>query len=217
MTAFVVKNASFWISKGSPTVAVTTATPGEMTELTIANTLAVGDYAVVSGSGWPSLDGKIGKVTVASPSSITVDIDTSAETAPFGTSAKASLLGAAEWLELCLSGFDRSGGAADSVSVGTFCDSTAALAGAPAAASLSLSGFIDLSSLGYLEALKASSDGLTRFFKFVYPKAALPEGSVVPELVFQGTVGAVDESYQVGAAATFTAPVVLASTPRLVK
>lgn len=218
MTAFVVKNASFWISKGTLTpVAVTAATKGATTALTVANTLSVGDYVYVTGSGWSSLDNKIAKVTVASATEVTVDIDTAAETATFGAGATAALLGSAAWEEFCLSGFDLAGGTADSVSVGTFCDSSAALAGAPAASSLSLSGFIDVNSAGYMEALKASADGMSRFFKFVMPQAADPLAASKPQLLFTGTVGAVDQSYQVGAAATFTSTVVLSAQPTLFK
>ena len=112
MSAFVVKNASFWISNGAAAVAVTAAVQGATTELTVTNTLAVGDYAVVQGSGW------------------------------------SSLLGASAWLEACVSGFDIAGGQADSISVGTFCDSSSSLAGAPAASTVSLAGFVDVNSAG---------------------------------------------------------------------
>lgn len=219
MSAFVVKNASFWISNGAAAVAVTAATKGATTALTVTNTLAAGDVVQVTGSGWSSLDGKFGVVAAApapTATSVTVNIDTSAETVAFGANALANLLGPNSWLEACVAGFDIAGGAADSISVGTFCNSSAALAGAPAAANVTLTGFVDVNSTGYMELIKASDDGLPRQFKFIMPQAADPSGSAPPVMYFSGTVGVPDQSYQTGQAAGFTCVVTLSNRPTLV-
>lgn len=220
MAAFVVKNASFWISNGAAAVAVTAATKGIATALTVVNTLAAGDTVLVTGSGWGSLDNKFGKV-LASPaptaSVVSVDIDTSAETATFGTTAFANLLTASSWLEACVAGFDIAGGAADSISVGTFCDSSAALAGAPAASTVTLTGFVDITSTGYMELIAAAGDGLPRQFKFIMPQSAAPNDAGRPEMYFAGTVSFPDQTYQTGAAAGFTCVVTLSARPTLIR
>jgi hypothetical protein len=220
MSAFVVKNASFWISNGAALVAVTAATKGATTALTVTNSLSAGDFVYVTNSGWASLDGKFGKVA-ASPAptatSVTVDLDTSGETVAFGSAAQASLLSASAWLEACVAGFDIAGGAADSISVGTFCDSSAALAGAPGAATVALTGFVDITSNGYMELIKAANDGLPRSFKFIMPQSAAPGDSAPPVMLFNGTVSFPDQSYQTGAAAGFTCSVTLSGRPTLVR
>lgn len=221
MSAFVVKNASFWISNGAAAVAVTGATKGATTAIVAANTLVAGNFVQINNSGWSSLEGKFAKVAatpVPTATGFTLEINTSAETTTFpATGATATLLGANSWLEACVAGFDVSGGAADSIGVGTFCNSAAALAGAPGASTVALSGFVDLNSPGYMELVKASVDGLPRAFRFVMPQAADPGATAPPVMLFSGTVGAADSSFQTGAAATFTATVTLAAKPTIIR
>jgi hypothetical protein len=215
MASFVVKNASFWISKSVTPVAATAVTAGATTQVTVPNTLAIGDYAIVTGTGWAPLDGKVGQVTAATATQITLDIDTSGLTSPTIPTTKVSLYGQPTWIEACMSGFDYDAGTADTISVGTFCDPSAALAGAPPAASLSMTGFIDEVAAGFKELRAAAADGVPRLFKFIYPGAANPGALKRIERIFVGTVGTISESLQVGAAATFTANVVLSAQPKL--
>jgi hypothetical protein len=219
MAKFIMKNGSFWISSATaPTaVAVTAATKGSTTQLTVTNTAAVGDIVIVTGSGWPSLDGKPGRVTVASGTAVTVAVDTAAETAAFSTAkGKAQFWAAANWIEFCLSGLDIDSGTADSIAVGTFCDAGAALAGASSNGTVNLTGFIDITDPGYQALLAASADGVPRNFKLVLPKAANSSAADANGGVFyflNATVGAVSQSYQVGQAASFTSSLVLSAKP----
>lgn len=215
MAKFIVKKASFFISEVVTPVAVTAITAGATTVLTVANSAAVGDIVVVTNSGWSSLDGKPGVVTTATASSLTVDIDTAAEATTALATAKASIYEPDNWVENCVSGLDIGGGAADSVSLATFCDSSAALAGAAGAQTATLTGFVDYSDPGFQEMQAAVNDGLPRLFRFNMPKAANPTGNP-PVMYFNGTMSAVDESYQTGAAATFTAPVTLSARPTVI-
>lgn len=216
MSKFVVKNASFYINKALAPFSVTAVTKGTTTSITAANTLAVGDYVEINGTGWKSLDGKYAEVTIASGTAFTVAIDTSGEstTANVATT-EVSTIDKDTWIESCLSGLDISGGASDSVSTGTFCNSADALAGAPAASTAALSGFVDPTDPGFVELQTAGFDGLPRYFKFVMPQAADPNGTVPPVMIFEGTVGVMDQSFQTGAAATYTVPVTLSSPPTI--
>lgn len=215
MAKFIVKKASFFISEVVAPVAVTAITKGATTALTVTNTAAIGDIVVVTGSGWPSLDGKPGKVSAATATTLTVDIDTSAEATTASAEAEATIYEPDSWVEDCVSGLDIAGGAADSVSVGTFCDSSAALAGAPGASTATLTGFVDYSDPGFQEMQAAVDDGLPRLFRFTMPQAANPSGNA-PVMYFNGTMSAIDESYQTGAAASFTAPVTLSARPTVI-
>lgn len=221
MAKFIMKNGSFWIQKytNQAKVAVTAAVKGTTTQLTVVNTLSVGDIVVVEGSGWSSLDGRAGEVSVASGTSVTVKLDTSGEVAAFGAAAKATLIASADWVEACLAGLDIDSGTADSIAVGTFCDAGAAIAGAGTNGTVNISGFVDPNDAGYQELLKASEDGVPRNFKLVLPKAANPaaSGSNGGTMYFtNATVGSISQSFQTGQAASFTGSLVLGAKPLFV-
>jgi hypothetical protein len=221
MAKFIMKNGSFWIQKykNQAKVVITAAVKGPTTQLTIANTLAVGDVVVVEGSGWSSLDGKAGEVVTATSSSLTVKLDTSAEVANFGAAAKATLIASADWLEACLAGLDIDSGTTDSIATGTFCDAGAAIAGAGTNGTVNINGFVDPNDAGYQELLKASEDGVPRNFKLVLPKAANPgaAGSNGGTIYFtNATVGSISQSFQVGQAATFSGSLILGAKPLFV-
>jgi hypothetical protein len=221
MAKFVMKNGSFWIQKyaNQAKVAITAATKGVTTILTVVNTLAVGDIVVVEGSGWASLDNKAGEVIAATGTTVTVRLDTSAETATFAPAAKANFVKSADWLEACLAGLDIDSGTTDSIATGTFCDAGSAIAGAGTNGTVNISGFVDPNDAGYQELLKASQDGVPRNFKLVLPKAANPGAAASNGGVMYftwATVGSISQSFQVGQAATFTGSLVLGSKPLFV-
>jgi hypothetical protein len=221
MAKFIMKNGSFWVQKYSnqAKVAVTAAVKGTTTQLTVANSLAVGDIVVVEGSGWSTLDGRAGQVSVASGTSVTVKLDTSSEVAAFGAAAKANLIASADWLEACLSGLDIDSGTSDSITVGTFCDAGAAIAGAGTNGNVNITGFVDPNDAGFQELLKASADGVPRNFKLVLPKAANPGATASNGGIMyftNATVGSISQSFQTGAAATFSGSLVLGAKPLFV-
>lgn len=224
MAKFVMKKGSFYISN-NPTqtpVDVTAAVKGATTALTIVNSLAVGDVVVVSNSGWRSLDGKPG-VVLASPAptatAVSVAIDTSGETAALSVDAQATFLTSADWTECCLQGLDIEAGTSDSISVGTFCDDGAQLAGSTANGNVAITGFVDVTDSGYNELLKADDDGLPRSFRMNLPKAANPSSADADGgqyYFINATVGGISQSFQTGAAATFSGTLVLANKPAFV-
>lgn len=218
MAKFVVKQAGFYIQGVAAAIVATAISKAASAVVTATHDLAVNDYVYIEGTGWPSLDGKVAKVTaVTGTTAFTININTTAETATL-TPLTSAFYGqyAADWIENCLSGLDVAGGASDSVSVGTFCNSADALAGAASASTMTLTGFVDPAYAGYQELVNASLDGLPRWFKFVMPQAANPNGAIQPFMLLKGTCGAVDQSFQVGAAATYTCQVTLSETPVIV-
>lgn len=224
MAKFVMKKGSFFISNNpsETPVDVTAATKGATTSLTVVNTLVVGDVVIVSGSGWRSLDGKPG-VVLASPaptaSAVSVGLDTSAETATFGVDAQATFLTSADWTECCLQGLDIEAGTTDSISVGTFCDDGAQLAGSSTNGTCAITGFVDPTDAGYNELLKADADGLPRTYRMRLPLAANPsstDGDGGEYYFVNATLGGISQSFQTGAAASYSSSLVLAHKPAFV-
>lgn len=218
MAKFVVKQAGFYIQGVVAAIVATAITKAASAVVTATHDLAVGDYVYIEGTGFTKLDGKVARVTaVTGTTAFTINIDTTTESGTFTATGNEFLpMYETDWTENCLSGLDVAGGASDSVSVGTFCNSADALAGAASASTMTLTGFVDPADAGYIELQNASLDGLPRWFKFVMPQAANPAGSIKPFMVFKGTCGAVDQSFQVGAAATYTCQVTLSETPVIV-
>lgn len=214
MSKFIMKNGSFWISKvPAPTAAdITGATAASPCVLTITNTAAAGDSIFITGTGWASLDNRMFGITSATGTTITIPANTANETATLGSTAEGTIYESGDWIEACLQGVDLDSGTADTIAVGTFCDAGASLAGAIPNGTLNISGFVDPTDAGYNALLEASADGLPRTFKLVLPKAANPASTSNDGGVFyfpNATVGAVSQSYQTGAAATFTSSLVL--------
>lgn len=215
MAKFIMKNGSFWISNvPAPTgVAITGATVSKPCVLTITNTAVVGDSVFITGSGWTSLDNRMHQITLVTGTSITINVDTSNELGTLSSNALGAIYDQADdWTEACLQGVDLDSGTADTIAVGTFCDAGASLAGAIPNGTLNITGFVDPQDAGYEALRTASADGLPRNFRLVLPKAANPASTTNNGGVYyfpNATVGAVSESYQTGAAATYTSSIVL--------
>lgn len=214
MAKFIMKNGSFWISNvPAPTgVSITSATAAKPCVLTVTNTAAPGDAVFITGTGWSTLDNRMHGITAATGTTITITADTSTEVASLASGALASIYSADDWTESCLQGVDLDSGTADTIAVGTFCDAGASLAGAIPNGTLNITGFVDPNDPGYVALGEASADGLPRNFKLVLPKAANPASTDNTGGTYyfpNATVGAVSQSFQTGAAATFTSSIVL--------
>ena len=212
MAKFVMKNGSFWISKSAKNLTATAATKGASTVITATHALAIGDHVYISGSGWAALDGKVLNVSaVTGTTAFTVDADTAAATGAFATTAIIVPIAKSGLVEACLSGFDIESGGNDSISVGTFCDAGAQLAGAGSNGTASISGFVDPKDPGYLELVAASADGLPRTFILRLPLAADASGTTHggEYYMVNATVGSLSQSFQSGAAVTFSGSLTL--------
>jgi hypothetical protein len=202
-------------------VAITAATKGTTTVITATHALAVGDLVRFAGTGWPSLDGKSGRVTaVTGTTAFTVALDSSAETAAFDA-AKGKFISLAKGalVESCVSSLNISAGSADTIAVGTFCEPTASLAGNSNAGTIELSGFVDYTDAGFKALVAAAADGIPRDFVLYFPSAHNPSGTGTNPggaLSFRGTVSGLSQSYSVDGASSFTVSVTLAANPAFV-
>jgi hypothetical protein len=212
---FIMKNGSFWIGASPAPAAnsITAATYADPMVLTVANSAAVGDIAIVSGSGFAELDNRPVRVSAATATSVDLDIDATG----FGTiraGATVRFFGAAAWLELCLAGLEIDSGTVESITIGTYCDAGAALAGAPSNGTVNINGFLDVTDPGYKELEKAAADGIPRTFKLVLPQSANPtstDGTGGAYYFINATVGAISLAFPVGQPATFTSSLVLST------
>jgi hypothetical protein len=212
---FIMKNGSFWIGAqpGPAADAITAATAADPLVLTVTNTASVGDVAVVSGSGFPSVDNRPLRVLAATGTTVDLDVDGTG----FGTiraGATVRFFDSADWLELCLAGLELDSGTVESISIGTYCDAGAALAGAPSNGTVNINGFLDVTDPGYQELERAAADGIPRTFKLVLPQSANPtstDGTGGAYYFINATVGAISLAFPVGQPATFTSSLVLST------
>jgi hypothetical protein len=212
---FIMKNGSFWIgaSPGPAAVAITAAAPADPLVLTMANSAAAGDTVIASGTGWPTVDNRPLRVVSATATTITTDVDGSAFPA-IRAGATARVFDAADFLELCLAGLELDSGTVESITIGTYCDAGAALAGAPSNGTVNINGFLDVTDPGYQELERAAADGIPRTFKLVLPQSANPtstDGTGGAYYFINATVGAISLAFPVGQPATFTSSLVLST------
>lgn len=168
---------------------------------------AVGDFAIISGTG-TKLDGGAYKVGTKATDTLTL---TGADTTgyagsltPTGASAKKVASGA--MLRFCLSGYEREIAAADAVDVSTFCGPES-LAGTPQPGNINIEGFIDYQVAAYNEWREGVGDGLQRLFRVVLPT------KVGGEITMIITPSGLTETFAVNEAASFTGTAVIAKPP----
>jgi hypothetical protein len=126
-----------------------------------------GEKVLISGTGWPSLDGKLVKITAVDSTtahSITVEADTFAETAALPTALTEIKVSVPTWSHVCLSEFSPNAGAPGEVDATTMCDiSRVTLPGLPTPGTASFTGMFDLDDKGMLALQAAYEDGKPRY------------------------------------------------------
>jgi hypothetical protein len=223
MGAFSTKGLKVYISKageGLPTPvaasAVTNAKPAVVTvgAAGIAS-FNEGDLVKITGTGIASLDGSffpVGTIDEVAYKFPLVGSDASAASAP-ATSGSVYNFEAA-MLEFCVATMEYAQTPGQAISVGTTCDPSAQIAGEPQAGTLSITGFTDLLSPGYLEFLQAVKDGQERVIEVAYPPAAYPPGGasvIYPSVTASGYTNSIG----VGQAVSFTGEFTLGTNPVL--
>lgn len=185
--------------------AITKAKPAVMT--VSSSSVTNGQLIVIpaGGTGFPELDGKTWVASAASATSITLlGSDTTGST---GTLAGTPVVHAVDSVEetcLCLSVFSIANQSPAKIDVGTFCDASATLLSQKVEApSLTLGGFVDITSADYIELLKAETDGLSRNIKVTLPQ----NGYLVGEMI----VGSIGWELPLDGAQQFTIEAQLAS------
>jgi hypothetical protein len=172
-----------------------------------------GDPVTVAGTGITTLDGRafvVGTLDDVANTFVLRSSDASSATAPATTGSVTNHMG--DMVEFCLATLEYAQEPAQAISVGTTCDPAAQLAGEPQAGGVSISGFEDFTSHGFLEFLQAAGDGTPRMLMVQLPPAATPGGDGVI-LYPSVTTSGISESYQVGAAAAFTGEFTLGTKP----
>jgi hypothetical protein len=212
---FIMKNGSFWIgaSPGPVAASITAATAADPLVLTVTNTASVGDIAIAAGTGYPEVDNRPLRVIAATGTTVDLDIDASAFPA-IRPGATVRFFDAADWLELCLAGLELDSGTVESITIGTYCDAGAALAGAPSNGTVNINGFLDVTDPGYQELERAAADGIPRTFRLTLPQSANPgstDGTGGSYYFINATVGAISLAFPVGQPATFTSSLVLST------
>jgi hypothetical protein len=123
-----------------------------------------GDWLIVTGTGWPSIDGKLLHVVSydATAGTLAVAADTFKETAvPVLADIKADLLA---WDHICLSEFSSNAGAPGEVDATTMCDTErVTLPGLPTPGTANFTGMFDLDDKGMLALQAAYEDGVSRW------------------------------------------------------
>lgn len=223
MGAFSSKGLKVYISTagaGSPTgVTITNVTNAKPAVVTVGAAQITqfheGDLVLVQGTGIAALDGQYFPVGVVDSTAHTfplVGSDASSASAPSTTGTVSNYESA--MLEFCVATMEYAQTPGQAISVGTTCDPSAQIAGEPQAGTLSITGFTDLLSDGYLEFLRAVEDGQPRVIQVVYPVAAKPPNGA--SVIYpSATASGYTNSIGVGQAVGFTGEFTLGTNPVL--
>jgi hypothetical protein len=199
------KGLKIYLETGGTTLATVTATAVTNAKPAMV-TVSAADFAKVSdgmavavaGTGMPSLDGKtfvVGNKGGGGGDDFELTgSDASGDAA--GTAGNLSLYSdTADMTPICASAIGVNRDTPSSISVGTFCDTTATIPGAPpSAGELTLDGFIDIADNGYKLLLAAEKDGTARTIKIVFPSNGylLAKGTVssvqITDIPLEGAV-----------------------------
>ena len=223
MGAFSSKGLKVYISKagtGAPAaVTITNVTNAKPAVVTVGaadiSKFHPGDLVTMAGTGIAALDGAffpVGSVDDTANTFTLVGSDASAATAPSATGTVTNY--EASMLEFCVATMEYAQTPGQAISVGTTCDPSAQIAGEPQAGTLSITGFTDLLSPGYLEFLQAVKDGQPRVIEVVYPPAANPPNGasvIYPSVTASGYTNSIG----VGQAVSFTGEFTLGTNPVL--
>lgn len=223
MGAFSSKGLKVYISKadsGAPAaVVITNVTNAKPAVVTVGAAdiaqFEAGDLVRMAGTGIAALDGQIFPVGAVDDVAFTFPLtgsDASGATAPSTTGTVSNIEG--DMLEFCVATMEYAQTPGQAISVGTTCDPSAQIAGEPQAGTLSITGFTDLLSPGYLEFLRAVSDGQERVIEVAYPPAAYPPNGatvIYPSVTASGYTNSIG----VGQAVSFTGEFTLGTNPVL--
>lgn len=222
MAAFSTKGMTVWLqslSGGVPApVTVSQITNSKPAVATVGAAgitgFKDGDTVQVTGTGLPALDNNFYVVSNLDDTAYTFTLmgsDASSATQPITQGSIANFTGSL--VEFCVAGLDRQQQPAAAISVGTTCDPTAQIAGDPQAGTLSVNGFVDYEKEGFLEFMRAVDDGKTRVLVVDLPESATTGGD--GQIIFpQVTATGFSETFNVGAAASWTGEFTLGTRPQ---
>lgn len=223
MGAFSSKGLKVYISKagtGAPSpVTITNVTNAKPAVVTVGAadiaSFTAGDLVLMNGTGIAALDGQyfpVGTVDGTAHTFPLIGSDASGASAPSTTGTVSNY--EASMLEFCIATMEYAQTPGQAITVGTTCDPSAQIAGEPQAGTLSITGFTDLLSPGYLEFLQAVKDGQPRVIEVQYPPAANPPNGA--SVIYpSATASGYTNSIGVGQAVSFTGEFTLGTNPVL--
>jgi hypothetical protein len=225
MGAFSSKGLKVYISTGGTgapaPVTITNVTNAKPAIVTVGSadidSFAQGDLVLVNGTGIPALDGGYFPVGTIDDVAFTFPLVGSDGTGATGPSTTGTVTNyEANMLEFCVATMEYALTPGQAINVGTTCDPSATLAGEPQAGTLSITGFTDLLSPGYLEFMDALKDGQPRVIEVAYPPAANPPNGAT--MIYpSATASGYTQSIGVGQAVAFTGEFTLGTNPVLRK
>jgi hypothetical protein len=201
MTAKSTKGLQAFMTKGNatPTVlvpsAITKADPAVVT-VTATTGMLTGDVVYMEDTGFTELDQNsfvVGAVT--STTFVLLAMDLTGSTGTLDTSPKATHYEPADMVLICLSVLTMNVAEPGTVSTGTFCDPTTSIPSAVVeAGTLTLGGYVDITSPDYQELLNAEDDGEIRTLRVDLPSngyliAPMTVSTITWDLPLDGAIG----------------------------
>lgn len=201
MTAKSTKGLQAFMTKGaaSPTVLVPTSiTKADPAVVTVASAASVltGDVVYMEDTGFTELDQNsfvVGAVTATT--FVLLAMDLTGSTGTLDTSPKATHYEPSDMVLVCLSVLTMNVAEPGTVSTGTFCDPTTSIPSAVVeAGTLTLGGFVDITSPDYQELLNAEDDGEIRTLRVDLPSngyliAPMTISTITWDLPLDGAIG----------------------------
>lgn len=164
-------------------------------EITVANTVAVGEVVSFEDTGFQALDGKSFVVVEASATEFKVR-GLTLDAGVLGASPKVThYVEATDFTCLCLSSLSIASDTPGTISTATYCDPTASIPSSVSnAGTLSFAGFVDTTAKDYPALLQAVEDGKQRVIRIALPgngyiSAPLTFSSITWDLPLDGAIG----------------------------
>lgn len=168
-TKISISNGAIAPTELSPTAITVSPSAGADTKIVVANALTPGAVVVFpSTTGFPALDNKSFVVKAASATDFDVSADTFGQAGPMATGMKVSAYLASSFINLCLSNFDIAAGSTNQIDTSTYC-SPGSVNGQTTPGTITLTGWVDDTDVGFAELIKAGEDNKPRVLNIQLP------------------------------------------------
>lgn len=152
-----------------------TAIAGNLVTVASTTNITAGDMIVIKSTGTTDIDGQVfvaGAVDGTAKTVEAIGLDTSNFTLlPIESAATLEILPKSELISVCLSTFTLAVQPPQTISVATYCNTTATIkSSVQEAGTLTLGGFLDKTDAAYKELLDAEDDEALRYIKVTLPK-----------------------------------------------
>jgi len=176
MTAISTKGLTVHMTKAAATPTALVPTDISLAApaiVTVADTSGIisGNVVAMANTGFSEIDGKIFIVGVIDATTFELlGSNTVGSTGTLGVSPEANVYIETDMVLICLSALTQNATEPATVSTGTYCDPTTSIPSAVIeAGTLTLDGYVDVTSDDYQELLDAEEDGLSRTVRVTLP------------------------------------------------